>query len=217
MLRTLAWWRTSSWPTRRVSRAGRSSATTAGRRPTTRSRSSCVACLGAAVQASYVKGVRNTWAWNTLRGDWLGRQHARPQAIKLNGGGAAVGRGRRYGTNASAWVDALIGGWEVDGVGRFQSGQKFNIGGFQLVGAEQGRRPGHVQVPSPCGRERRGAHLHVPRGSDQQLDHCLQPDVGDHDDRVHRVRCRRASTSPVAATSPAPPTSPVTAASPKWT
>jgi hypothetical protein len=44
------------------------------------------------------------------------------------------GQGRRFGSNVSKWVDMLIGGWEFDGVGRYQSGQKFNIGGLQLVG-----------------------------------------------------------------------------------
>ncbi len=90
------------------------------------------------MQASYVKGVRNTWAWNTLREEtWhsVASTLGPDQAIKLNGGyELPFGRGRRFGTNSSKWVDALIGGWEVDGVGRFQSGQKFNIGGFQLVG-----------------------------------------------------------------------------------
>ena len=34
-------------------------------------------------------------------------------------------------------MNAVIGGWEVDGVARFQSGQLFNIGGFRLVGMSQ--------------------------------------------------------------------------------
>jgi hypothetical protein len=93
---------------------------------------------GLHVQASYVKGVRDTWAWNTLReSTW----HTVPstlgpdQALKINWGYEfPFGRGRRFGGNASKWMDLLIGGWEFDGVGRFQSGQKFNIGGFTLVG-----------------------------------------------------------------------------------
>jgi len=93
---------------------------------------------GLHVQASYVKGVRTTWAWNTLREDtWhdVDSTLGPDQAIKVNWGyQLPFGRGRRFGSNASTWVEALIGGWEFDGVGRFQSGQKFNIGGFQLVG-----------------------------------------------------------------------------------
>ena len=93
---------------------------------------------GLHVQASYVKGVRNTWAWNTLReSSWhsVASTLGPDQAIKLNWGyELPFGRGRRWGSNASGWLNALIGGWEWDGVGRFQSGQKFNIGGTKLVG-----------------------------------------------------------------------------------
>lgn len=93
---------------------------------------------GLHVQLSYVKGVRNTWAWNSLReSTW----HSVPsvvgpdQAVKVNWAyELPFGRGRRFGGQTSKVVDLLIGGWEFAGVGRYQSGQKFNIGGFQLVG-----------------------------------------------------------------------------------
>ena len=93
---------------------------------------------GFQVTGSYVKGVRNTWAWNSLREEtW----HEIPstvgpdQAIKVNWTyELPFGRGRQFGTDASKLVDALIGGWEFHGLGRFQSGPKFNIGGFALNG-----------------------------------------------------------------------------------
>jgi hypothetical protein len=44
------------------------------------------------------------------------------------------GHGRRWGSSVSKWTNALIGGWEFDGVMRFQSGDKFNFGGLTLVG-----------------------------------------------------------------------------------
>jgi len=44
------------------------------------------------------------------------------------------GRGRTLGSGVSGWVDRLIGGWEVDGVARIQSGTIFNFGGYRLVG-----------------------------------------------------------------------------------
>jgi hypothetical protein len=90
------------------------------------------------VQTSYVKGVRNTWDWASLReSTWhsipsaVGPDHA----IKVNGGyELPFGRGKRLGGNASRLTDAFIGGWEVVAVGRYQSGPKFNIGGLTLVG-----------------------------------------------------------------------------------
>jgi hypothetical protein len=44
------------------------------------------------------------------------------------------GRGKKWGSGASTWVNAIIGGWEFDGVMRFQSGQKFDFGGITMVG-----------------------------------------------------------------------------------
>jgi hypothetical protein len=93
---------------------------------------------GLHVQTSYVKGVRNTWNWNTLRqSTWysvpsaVGPDHA----LKVNGGyELPFGRGKRFGGNVSRLVDGFVGGWEVVGVGRYQSGPKFNIGGLTLVG-----------------------------------------------------------------------------------
>jgi hypothetical protein len=88
--------------------------------------------------ASYVKGVRNTWSWNTLREStwhYVPSAVGPDQAVKLNWiYELPFGQGRRFGSNVSKWVDMLIGGWEFDGVGRYQSGQKFNIGGLELVG-----------------------------------------------------------------------------------
>jgi hypothetical protein len=93
---------------------------------------------GVAVQASYVKGVRSTWAWGSLREPtWhsVDSTVGPDQALKVNWQfELPFGRGRRFGGGASKWVDAIIGGWEFDGVGRYQSGPKFNIGGLTLVG-----------------------------------------------------------------------------------
>ena len=44
------------------------------------------------------------------------------------------GQGKKSGRGAGRWKEALIGGWEIDGVARVQSGAKFNYGGFRLVG-----------------------------------------------------------------------------------
>jgi hypothetical protein len=56
-------------------------------------------------------------------------------AIKLNWVyELPFGHGRRWGSGSNGLVNAIIGGWEFDGVMRFQSGDKFNFGGIKLVG-----------------------------------------------------------------------------------
>jgi Carboxypeptidase regulatory-like domain/TonB-dependent Receptor Plug Domain len=44
------------------------------------------------------------------------------------------GRERRWGSNAGALLDALIGGWEFDGVARVQTGEMLDFGNVRLVG-----------------------------------------------------------------------------------
>ena len=44
------------------------------------------------------------------------------------------GRGRRWGSNASGFMDRLIGGWSLDGIARIQSGTMLDFGNVQLVG-----------------------------------------------------------------------------------
>lgn len=93
---------------------------------------------GFLVQGSYQYSfARKDWAQPSLRADWVyvpsagGADHS----FKVNWlYELPFGRGRTFGSGASRLVDALIGGWEIDGVGRIQSGQKFNYGGYRLVG-----------------------------------------------------------------------------------
>jgi hypothetical protein len=47
------------------------------------------------------------------------------------------GRGKKWGSGASTLNDMLIGGWEFNGVMRTQSGDRFNYGGFRLVGVSE--------------------------------------------------------------------------------
>jgi hypothetical protein len=44
------------------------------------------------------------------------------------------GRGRRWGTNANAVMDRVIGGWAVAGTTRFQSGEVVDLGNVRVVG-----------------------------------------------------------------------------------
>jgi hypothetical protein len=93
---------------------------------------------GLLVQGSYQYSFgRKTWSQTSLRQDWIyidstgGPTHS----FKVNWVyELPFGQGKRFGGNASRWADMLIGGWEVDGVGRVQSGAKFNYGNYRLVG-----------------------------------------------------------------------------------
>jgi hypothetical protein len=47
------------------------------------------------------------------------------------------GRGRWIGSNSSGLVDRLIGGWELDGIVRIQSGRLLDFGNVRLVGMSE--------------------------------------------------------------------------------
>jgi hypothetical protein len=56
-------------------------------------------------------------------------------ALKMNGvWELPFGRSRRFLSDAGGFLDRLVGGWEVDGVGRVQSGQILSFGNVRLVG-----------------------------------------------------------------------------------
>jgi hypothetical protein len=44
------------------------------------------------------------------------------------------GRERKFGSNAGGLLDAIIGGWEIDGVARIQTGETLDFGNVRLVG-----------------------------------------------------------------------------------
>jgi hypothetical protein len=44
------------------------------------------------------------------------------------------GKDQRWGGNASGLLNALIGGWEIDGVGRVQTGEQLDFGNVRLIG-----------------------------------------------------------------------------------
>jgi hypothetical protein len=47
------------------------------------------------------------------------------------------GQGKRFGTGAGEWTDRLIGGWQVSGTTRIQSGRLFDLGNVRVVGMSQ--------------------------------------------------------------------------------
>jgi hypothetical protein len=44
------------------------------------------------------------------------------------------GQGRRFGSNVGPVLDRIIGGWQVHGIGRFQSGEVIDFGNVRMVG-----------------------------------------------------------------------------------
>ncbi len=92
---------------------------------------------GLLVQGSYNFGQRRTWTRPSLRSDFLDIPSgvAPDHAIKVNWVyQLPFGRGRKFGGSAGTLLNAAIGGWEFSGNGRYQSGDKFNIGGVRLAG-----------------------------------------------------------------------------------
>lgn len=93
---------------------------------------------GLVVQGAYQFSFgRKGWSQRSLREDWFyvdstgGPTHS----LKVNWAyELPFGQGKRFGGGASRWTERLIGGWEVDGVGRVQTGAIFNFGAYRLVG-----------------------------------------------------------------------------------
>jgi hypothetical protein len=97
---------------------------------------------GFLVQGSYVHQFgRKSWMQRSLREDWFyvnstgGPDHAVKASWVYE---LPFGRGKRWGSGVSALVDGFIGGWEIDGVARFQSGLKSDYGTYRLVGMTEG-------------------------------------------------------------------------------
>jgi hypothetical protein len=44
------------------------------------------------------------------------------------------GQGRRFGTNMGNWMDRLVGGWQVAGTARIQTGRLIDLGNVNIVG-----------------------------------------------------------------------------------
>jgi hypothetical protein len=79
-------------------------------------------------KASYQPSLRQEWFFDDSA-------NGPDQSFKANWAyELPFGQGRRWGSGAGRWKETLIGGWEVDGVFRIQTGAKFNYGGYRLVG-----------------------------------------------------------------------------------
>ena len=57
-----------------------------------------------------------------------------------------IGRDRKFGANLPGAVDAIVGGWSVDGVGRIQTGETLDFGNVRLVGMTQKELQKEIKV-----------------------------------------------------------------------
>jgi hypothetical protein len=95
---------------------------------------------GLHLQTSYVLGKAMTTRFLTLRRDNPmvrndGDEGDVTHALKANlVYELPFGQGKPLGSNVSAFVDRLIGGWQIGGNMRFQSGQLVDLGNVRLVG-----------------------------------------------------------------------------------
>jgi hypothetical protein len=96
---------------------------------------------GLLVQGSYQRQFgRKSYTQRSLRENWfyIDSTGGPVNSFKANWVyELPFGQGKPFGGGASSGWNRLIGGWEVDGVVRVQSGPIFNIGGYRLVGMTQ--------------------------------------------------------------------------------
>jgi hypothetical protein len=95
---------------------------------------------GLEFDANYVYANRLASALDTLfRERTLVRSTAEvPNAFKVTANyDLPFGRGRRFGTNMSTWMDEIAGGWQVSMTGRVQNGAVVDLGAVNLVGMTQ--------------------------------------------------------------------------------
>ena len=103
---------------------------------------------------------RLTSTRNSLREDWyyLKSGGGPLHAFKVNAiAQLPFGHGRRFANGVSNTMNHIIGGWEVDAVARFQSGARFNYGGFRLVGMTEQELQGMFKfyhVADAAGKDR---------------------------------------------------------------
>ena len=92
---------------------------------------------GLLLQGSYTYSfARQTYSQNSLREAWyyIPAAGSPVHNLKFNWvGELPFGQGKKWGSGAGRWMNYLIGGWEVDGVIRTQSGNRYNYGGTKFV------------------------------------------------------------------------------------
>ena len=92
---------------------------------------------GLAVDMNYTVARRLTSALDTLRRPrtFVTSTDGVPHAFKMTViYDVPIGRGKRFATNANAWLDGVIGGWSLNLTGRVQSGSILNFGNVRVEG-----------------------------------------------------------------------------------
>jgi len=93
--------------------------------------------------ASYVYGTAREGDFLSFRAPWSasideGSEGSVTHALKASWlFEVPVGTGRRFLTNAGPWLDRLIGGWQLHGIARFQSGRIVDFGNVRMVGFDR--------------------------------------------------------------------------------
>ena len=98
---------------------------------------------GLQVQANYVYGQMYEGTFRSFRAPWVeslddGQEGSVEHALKASWlFEFPIGTGRRFATNASPWLDRLVGGWQLHGIARVQSGRVVDFGNVRMVGFDR--------------------------------------------------------------------------------
>jgi hypothetical protein len=86
--------------------------------------------------------------WNDQAGQVGNVRHALKANWSLE---LPIGRGRKYGSDMNGVMDAIVGGWSWDGVGRVQTGEVLDFGNVRMVGMTQKDLQKEIKVQSGPG------------------------------------------------------------------
>ena len=95
---------------------------------------------GLQFNASYVFGDAKILQSDSFRSGWqpvydTGTTGGVTHAFKTNWTyELPFGQGKRWASGATGWMERLVGGWSIDGIGRIQSGRLYDLQGVRLVG-----------------------------------------------------------------------------------
>src|SRR6266571_6535474 len=79
---------------------------------------------------------------NNIRGEWSRSAGDVPHRLVFSWGyELPVGRGKRLGGQTNRWVNGVVGGWQINGILAWQSGQPLNVGMANPRLADGNQRP----------------------------------------------------------------------------
>jgi outer membrane receptor protein involved in Fe transport len=98
---------------------------------------------GFQMNGSYVYGRANELAFYSFRKPFMSRKDAGTEGGVVHAGKAygswelPIGKGRRFLGNANGVLDRILGGWQLHGSVRIQSGQLLDLGNVRMVGFDK--------------------------------------------------------------------------------